>query len=223
MSAVSAGLSLGFAVVLMASAALLMRRLDQGPAPVPVHRRLRPDIAIAFAVALLLALGGVARRSFTRDRQVSSDVYGLSFRYPVLELRSGLAGLGALEPRTTESTIFTGEARGGGTFRISVKGESSVADLATLDPGRYIGRELLWLSTTDVAVGEKPGLRARYAYLDWAPARAGGFPDVVWGYADIVPNARHTIVFTYEAPPESFRAHESVYARVLGTVEWATN
>ena len=77
------------------------------------------------------------------------------------------------------------------------------------------------LTTSDVTIGGRRGLRMRYAYLQTADGFSKDLPQLRWAYTDVVPNATDTYAMSFDAAPDAFSRDEHVYADVLSTVNWS--
>jgi RsiW-degrading membrane proteinase PrsW (M82 family) len=221
----SFGATLLLSVVVMGSITLLMGRLAAGPRVAIADGTAGVMGARVWGVALmLLVAGGFVAHAETRTTTITSREAGLSIERPGARTdASGLAGT-ALGLSPLLAVALTVAGQDGGPYAITVATRAENADLATLDPLAYLGVPApLTLGMEPVAVANRAGVRARYAYTTTRPdGGATALPEVIWAVADIVPSAGRTVVFALQATPEAFRRQEPIYQRMLGSVRWQT-
>jgi protease PrsW len=169
----------------------------------------------------LLAVGGIVMQLERRDVVVTSRTPPIAFRYsPSAVSPAPLAhGVSAVSPLVPIVWSGTGEASG--PFTITVGARSERVSVAGVDALAYVGTPApLDLTLSPVTIGGRPGVRARYAYLDASPEAPGVLPNLIWTYTDVVPVDDYTFVFTLEGRPGGFPGQERVYRRLLDSVTW---
>jgi hypothetical protein len=217
----SFALTLALSGILLAVATVLMRDLrDRRIIDVSGAATGRGAYVWGCALALLAA-GGAVMHVETRDVTVASRAPAISFRYPpsILSPAGFARGRSAVSPLVPILWIGTGNV--GGPFTVTVSARQENVALQGLDALAYVGTPApLDLTLEPVTVGGRPGMRARYAYLDNGGDTPGALPELVWTYTDIVPGAGYTFVFTLEGRPGDFRRQERVYRGLLDSVAW---
>jgi RsiW-degrading membrane proteinase PrsW (M82 family) len=216
----SLALTAGFAIVVLAFVTATMRRLTES-APSRAAGIPRPDLWVFAAFAILLLAGAAVRQVATRPVTFASPRYGIEFLYPPTRLRPTLSSRGRAIGLTLMAPLFTSRGAGPDGVTVSVRAKSERVELSAINPLAYLPPVTpLSLTTGPHEVGGRKGLRVTYAYLKRADVVADALPEVVWGYADIVPGGNYTYTFTFEAPPWRFRQEEVVYRDLLGSVRW---
>jgi RsiW-degrading membrane proteinase PrsW (M82 family) len=221
---ISFGLTLTLSAGILGLSTGLIRRLAAA-SPQHAAGASPPWGPMVWSCALvLLVLGGLVKYVVMRDVTMQSTGAGIAFQYPPARLKPTLLldRNASLSPLL--SPLFYGRGNGQGPCTIAIALSQTHVEVSAIDPLLFIGTaEPLALSIEDVTVAGKPGLRARYAYLTYEEAAAGGLPGIVWAYTDIVPTKDATYVFTFESTPESFRQQEPLYQKILASVTWTSH
>jgi len=215
----SFGLTLAISIAVLGAATFVMRR-QRGRRAIDVSAVAtgRGAYVWGFALALLAAGAGLAYLE-SRVVTVTRAAPPITFRYSPAALSPGPLVRGASAVSPLVPTLWSATGDDGSPFTITVGARQETVALAALDALAYVGTPApLDLSLHPVRVGGRPGVRARYAYLDAGP---GALPEVVWTYTDVVPGAGYTFVFTLEGRPTGFARQERVYRRLLDSVTWS--
>ena len=215
----SLALALLFAVAVLAFVAATMRRLAGVRPAAPAGHLDGRDRWVLAAFVLMILAGAAVGQAATRPVSFASARYGVAFTYPPTWLTPTLApGLG-LADFSLMTPIFTGRGPDGVTVGVQARRERVA--VAAVDPIAYLPAiSPVALTSGAHEVSGRPGVRVTYAYLRRPEPGTEALPELVWGYADIVPAGEYTYTFTFEAPPGRFRQDEGVYRDLLGSVRW---
>jgi RsiW-degrading membrane proteinase PrsW (M82 family) len=214
----SLAVTLGFAGAVLVFVTATMRRLAAVAVAAAPDVRGRDGWVLVAFVAMIL-VGATVGHVATRPVAFASARYGVAFAYPPTWLTPTLAPAGARAELSLMAPVFTG--RGPDGVRVSVQARRERVALSSIDPIAYLPSiSPVALTSGAHAVGGRDVVRATYAYLKRPEPGTEALPEVVWGYADIVPGGTYTYTFTFEAPPARFRRDEAVYRGLLGSVTW---
>jgi RsiW-degrading membrane proteinase PrsW (M82 family) len=219
--ALSFGLTLLFACVILAIVFVEMRRLTSRPVPeARAIAGLRPDWAVVAVIVVLFVAGSRVRALALRGTEYRSERYGLSLVYP----RSFVHATSERFIRLMDDNVLGVQDLGAPglvkcTYAVTVRGART--DLETLALTEFVpGRVdvLSVIAKERVAVAGATGMRLKYSYVEAGEGRWD--PELVLVYADVVPRGDRTFVFSYKAGRQGFEEGLPAYEAMLRSVAW---
>jgi len=222
--ALSFGLTLLFAGVILAIVYVEMRRLTSRPVPqAGPTAGLRPDWMVFAAIVLLAVVGGRVRADALRGTEYRNTRYGVSLSYP----RAFVHATSERFIRLVDDNVLGVEDLGApgqvkSQYALTVRGTATNLEALILtdfviggvQPLSVIGKEPITLAGA-------PGVRLKYSCVQ--PFEGRWDPELVLVYADIVPRAGRTFIFSYKAGRQGFDIGLPAYEAMLHSVAWDGN
>jgi RsiW-degrading membrane proteinase PrsW (M82 family) len=221
----SFGFTVLFTLVIFSICVIRMRHLTAGKREKPRHSHfiLKPAIIIYSLVLLLIA--GVISDTGNRGRKYISENHGISFFYP--HTLSFLPFQGLQRDISIDNLkaeiLFIRQNIGFPVFQFSLEVRNKASEPGPVELNNFIPKtETESLLVENTVIGQRPGKRISYSYLDKSKADPTEFPVLIKVITDIVPVQSKVFVFTFRASDCHFEAGRRKYRKIISSVRWET-
>lgn len=217
---ISSAITIVISIILLAISSRLMTTLTQKDLHQDVKMPLKFDGFVILSIFLLLGINGLIAQQTLRDVDFTDQELGLSFQYPrslnTRFIRPILSN--PARPQNRRSVFFGIDKVH--KFQITISVSQKSVSLDSLQLTEILGsNQPLFLETETMWRNELRGTRIKYAYLENEP-QTSAFQKIVYVFTDVVPHDNKTFYFSLHAVPQHFKKAETIYEKILRTLEW---